>query len=139
AHAGALAPSRRRQARAGAHPQRFRRGGWTRADRGHGERPAGGRFDRGARGPAPVHGWRRADRLRVADGVGPERRTAPLGTPSQGPLDHGPERAIDQNRLTSGHSETSSTISCSSVFIALVLLLDVLVLAAKPKPSSRRR
>ena len=59
-HAGALAQSGDRQARAGAHAQRLGRRRRTRAGRGAGELPERGRVDHGARGAAPVHGARSA-------------------------------------------------------------------------------
>ena len=63
AHAGALAQSRNRQARARAHAQRLGRRGRPRADRGHGELPERRRLDRRARSAAAVHGRKRAHRL----------------------------------------------------------------------------
>ena len=44
------------------HAERLRRRGGTRADRGDGEPPAGGRLDPDPGGAVAVHGWRRTDR-----------------------------------------------------------------------------
>jgi seryl-tRNA synthetase len=63
AHAGAVAQSRDRQARARAHAQRLGRRGRPCADRGHGELPERRRLDRRARCAEAAHGRDAAHRL----------------------------------------------------------------------------